>query len=73
MEDIRHLLTTPVLRDIYEKTGHFTTIQEYKDKNSAIPLSMRYLSALAGGAHFVMFFVLIFLMVDKHVSNIFYS
>ncbi len=37
------MLTTEVLRDIYEKTGHFTTIQEYKERAGQIPLSMRYL------------------------------
>lgn len=70
IEDIRHMLTTDILRDIYEKTGHFTTIQEFKERNGQIPLSMRYLQAIGGAMQFSMFFILIFFMVDKHVSDI---
>ena len=65
------MLTTEVLRDIYEKTGQFTTIKEYKEKAGQIPLSVRYLQAIGGAMNFSMFFILIFFMVDKHVSNLF--
>ena len=62
------MLTTEVLRDIYEKTGLFTTIKEFKERAGQIPLSMRYLQAIGGAMNFSMFFILIFFMVDKHVS-----
>ena len=33
VEDVRHLLTNTILRDIYDKSGTFTTIKMFKDAN----------------------------------------
>jgi len=50
VEDVRHLLTSPILRDIYDKSGTFTTIKMYKEANGSFPINMRYLHALGAGA-----------------------
>ncbi len=69
VEDVRHLLTNPVLRDIYDKTGTFTSEAEYKERNGQIPQSMRYIQALGGCMHYMMFFIMIFFTIDKHVRK----
>ena len=61
-------MTTNVLRDIYDKSGIFTTKKEFEDRNSSIPQSMLYLQAFGNVMNFSFFFFLIFFMIDKHVN-----
>jgi hypothetical protein len=67
VEDIRHMLTNPILRDIYDKNGMFTTKTEFNQRNGQIPQSMRYLQAVGATMNYSMFFVMIFFLIDKHV------
>ena len=41
----------------------------YKEANGSFPINMRYLNALGAGAHYFMFFIMIFFITAKHVSS----
>jgi hypothetical protein len=50
VEDVRHLLTNVVLRDVYDKQGTFMTQDQFKDAGGQIPINMRYLQAVGSAA-----------------------
>jgi curved DNA-binding protein CbpA len=68
VEEARHLFTNAILRDIYDKTGMITTRAEFNQRGGQMPQSIRYLQALGNSMNLSFFFILIFVIIDKHVS-----
>lgn len=68
IEDVRHLLLNPILRDIYDKKGIFNTVKQFQEANGQYPINIRYLSSLEAATSYFLFFIMIFFITEKHVS-----
>lgn len=60
------MLTNDLTRDMYDKIGQVMTKKEFEERRGMIPQSMRYVQALGNSMSLAIFFVLIFLAIDKH-------
>lgn len=69
LEDLRVTLTNDELRDIYEKVGQQTTAADYQERKGHVPQAVRYMQALGSSMQLAGFFMLVFVFIEKHVSD----
>lgn len=68
IDEIKAVLTNPSLRDIYDKHMVVIPQEELRQRGGSVPHSQKYFMAFGVIMQYSIYFILIFFMIDKHVS-----